>query len=220
MSALRFLPALLAPSLALIGWSAVAPLGAFVAEPARPALLALLLVGRLAMSDAYRFRIQTTREARAQVLLPLTALTCTAAALLGLPALDARPELLPAAWRADTLARWAGVLLFGVGIGLQAWSARTLGRWFSPRIAIQPAHQLIRSGPYARLRHPFYSGLLLTIPGLPLAFGWWLGLPLLALVLPVVLWRVSVEEGLLQAAFGEEFTAHAARTRRLVPWLF
>lgn len=221
MSALRFLPALVAPALVLLGWGLVAPLPAFLDQPARPALLVALVLGRLAMSDAYRFGIRARAEARAQVLLPLLALSLTAAALVALPALDARPELLPAGLRAaHPLARAAGALLFGLGIGLQAWAARTLGRWFSPRIAIQPGHELIRSGPYARVRHPFYTGLLLTIPGLPLAFGWLLGLPLLGLALPLVVWRVGVEERLLADEFGAAFADHAARTRRLVPFLY
>lgn len=215
----RFLVAALGPVLIVLGFGTDHP-GSFAAEPARPLIVVALFLGRIAMSGAYRFRIDTRSEAKAQVLLPITVITVTASAMFGLPYLDARPDLLPALHLELLGARWIGLALFGGGIALQAWSTVTLGKWFSPRIAIQPEHQLIQTGPYAWIRHPFYTGLLACLIGFPAAFGSWVGLPVAAAALGVVLYRVRVEERLLAEAFGEEFAALETRTKALVPFVY
>ena len=184
------------------------------------AIVLAVFLGRLAMSGAYRFKIDTQSEAKAQVLLPITVITVTASAMFGLPYLDARPDLLPGWHRDRPGARWVGAALFAGGISLQAWSTITLGKWFSPRIAIQPEHQLIQTGPYAWGRHPFYTGLLACLIGFPAAFGSWIGLPVAAAASLVVRYRGSVEERLLAEAFGEEFVALKARTKAKVPFVY
>ncbi len=192
----------------------------FLQEPARPLLLVVLAVGRYAMGGAYRFKIETQAEAKKQVLIPLTVITITAGAMLGLPWLDAHPELLPELRLETPILRWIGVALFAGGVSVQAWSTITLGKWFSPRIAIQAEHELIQTGPYAHVRHPFYTGLLACLIGLPAVFGFWVGLPFAALAFGVVLYRVSVEERLLEAEFGDVFREHKARTKSLIPFVF
>jgi protein-S-isoprenylcysteine O-methyltransferase Ste14 len=213
----RLLIAAIGPALILLGFGDPA---AFAAEPARVALVVALFVGRIAMGGAYRFKIDTTSEAKAQVLLPLTVITVTLAAALGLPYLDARPDLVPAVRLEASWVRWLGAGLFAGGIALQAWSTITLGKWFSPRIAIQPEHELIQTGPYRWIRHPFYTGLLACVAGFPAAFGSWIGFPVAAVTFGVVLYRVSVEERLLGEAFGDDFEALKARTKRLVPFIY
>jgi len=214
----RLLISALGPLLVLLGFGLDA-LERFAEEPARPLFVLVLALGRYAMSGAYRFKIETQSEAKTQVLIPLSVITITIAALLGLPRLDRLGSL--SALRLDSPAlRWAGVALFAAGISFQAWSTITLGKWFSPRIAIQPEHELIQTGPYAYVRHPFYTGLLACLVGAPAVFGFWIGLPVAALAGGVVLYRVSVEERLLEAEFGEVFRAHRARTASLIPFVF
>lgn len=58
--------------------------------------------------------------------------------------------------------------------------------------------KVISSGPYALVRHPMYAGVLVMIIGVPLALGSWWGLAVLALVLPVLVWRILDEEKLLK----------------------
>jgi protein-S-isoprenylcysteine O-methyltransferase len=82
-------------------------------------------------------------------------------------------------------------------------------------------HQLITTGPYRLLRHPSYAGSLLTLAGLGLALGNWLSL--LSAVLGALLGfirRIPIEEAVLQARFGAEYTAYTQRTWRLVPFMW
>ena len=43
-----------------------------------------------------------------------------------------------------------------------------------------------------------YTGVLIMVLGVPLALGSWWGLMIIALVLPVLMWRILDEEKLLE----------------------
>jgi protein-S-isoprenylcysteine O-methyltransferase len=107
------------------------------------------------------------------------------------------------------------------GIALRLWAVRTLGPRFRTVVMIDDDHQLITTGPYRLLRHPSYAGSLLTLAGLGLALGNWLSL--LSAVLGALLGfirRIPIEEAVLQARFGAEYTAYTQRTWRLVPFMW
>lgn len=58
-----------------------------------------------------------------------------------------------------------GSLLIVSG-SLLRWSCYTyLGRLFTYEIAVQEEHHLVTSGPYAVVRHPAYSGILMIFAG-------------------------------------------------------
>ena len=65
------------------------------------------------------------------------------------------------------------MLLTWLGIGLAIWARYHLAEYWSARVTIKEDHQLIRTGPYARLRHPIYSGLILATIGSALVIGKW-----------------------------------------------
>jgi Isoprenylcysteine carboxyl methyltransferase (ICMT) family len=52
-----------------------------------------------------------------------------------------------------------GVAFTWIGIGIALWAPYNLGQYWSARITLKEDHQLIRTGPYAYLRHPIYTGL-------------------------------------------------------------
>ena len=76
--------------------------------------------------------------------------------------------------------------------------------------------RLATTGPYARMRHPQYSGFLLVMIGFLLQ---WPTIPTLVMfpVLVLVYRRLALaEEREMEARFGEEWTAYARRTPRFV----
>jgi protein-S-isoprenylcysteine O-methyltransferase len=101
------------------------------------------------------------------------------------------------------------------------WSAiRTLGRFFTVDVAIHPDQTVVQSGPYAWVRHPSYSGLLLLLLGLGFQFRDGLSMAVLLVPSAWVIWnRIRVEERALAAALGAPYAAYCLRTRRLVPGL-
>jgi protein-S-isoprenylcysteine O-methyltransferase Ste14 len=85
---------------------------------------------------------------------------------------------------------------------------------------VQDEHRLVEAGPYRVLRHPAYTGGLLTVAGIGLAMGNWLSLlVLMGVVLIGYGYRIRVEEQALKARFGERYDRYAAARWRLVPFL-
>lgn len=117
--------------------------------------------------------------------------------------------------------RLAGAALFLGGVALRLASMRTLRRAFSYDVKVTAGQELVTHGPYAAVRHPAYTGLVV----LSLSCGIWnpsaIGLVALAVTtLPQVLIRVAHEERVLAAHFGARWSAYTARTRRLVPGIW
>lgn len=121
----------------------------------------------------------------------------------------------------DTAIQLAALPAFVAGGLLALWSARHLGRFLVVEIARAKDHELITSGPYARIRHPTYTAtiLLALSPALLLLHV----LLILNLVLVVVLatYRARLEERLLasEEGFGAEYRAYKMRTGRFLPRL-
>jgi protein-S-isoprenylcysteine O-methyltransferase Ste14 len=77
--------------------------------------------------------------------------------------------------------------------------------------------KVISTGPYAWVRHPMYSGMLLLVLATPMALGSWWGLLPALLAIPVLVWRIVDEEKLLNAEL-PGYADYAGRVRhRLVP---
>jgi protein-S-isoprenylcysteine O-methyltransferase Ste14 len=106
----------------------------------------------------------------------------------------------------------------GGAIGLFAASSRELGRNWSLVARMRDDHQLVRTGPYARVRHPIYLGMLLFLLAFAVGLGHWTQL---VIALPVFLAgtaiRTRLEDGLLEQQFGEEFRDYRSATPALIP---
>ena len=132
-----------------------------------------------------------------------------------------RPSVvLPLFSPASLLATAAVALLMAGATWLFAASSSALGRNWSIVARMRSDHELIRSGPYARLRHPIYLGLLLFLLALAIAFGHWLQLIVaMPLYLAGTRIRADVEDRLLEQMFGEPFRDYRNSTPALLPRL-
>ena len=112
-----------------------------------------------------------------------------------------------------------GVLLTWLGIALAIWARYHLAEYWSARITIKEDHQLIRTGPYTRLRHPIYSGLILATFGSALVIDRWRCVLGFCLVVAGYCFKVKKEESMLSQQFGEAFREHQKHTGFLFPSL-
>ena len=113
--------------------------------------------------------------------------------------------------------RWVGVALTTAGIGLAISARRHLGENWSDKVELKVDHQLIRSGPYAYLRHPIYSGVLLGVAGTALAIGMVRGGLAFCLLLTSYAIKARKEDRVLAGKFGDEFREHERNTGFLLP---
>lgn len=114
-----------------------------------------------------------------------------------------------------------GITLMLAGLAFRFYAMSVLGRFFTYHVVVHPGQTVVEAGPYRHIRHPSYTGALITLVGLGLALGNWAGLlVLLACMGTAYAYRMSVEEAALVAALGEPYKEYMRRTRRLVPFLY
>jgi protein-S-isoprenylcysteine O-methyltransferase Ste14 len=112
-----------------------------------------------------------------------------------------------------------GVVLTWAGIALALWARWHLGQYWSAHITIKEDHKLIRTGPYARLRHPIYSGLDLAVIGSALAIDEWRCVAGVCLIILAYWLKAKREERMLTLRFGADFDEHCLQTGFLLPRL-
>jgi protein-S-isoprenylcysteine O-methyltransferase len=127
---------------------------------------------------------------------------------------------LDARFRPDlTVIAWAGFAITAVGIGVMAWSRIALGRNWSANVTIKQGHELVRSGPYAFVRHPLYSGVLLAMLGTAIAFGQLRGLVGFALTFAGWWLKSRTEEQFMLQQFGARYEQYRREVKALIPYV-
>jgi protein-S-isoprenylcysteine O-methyltransferase Ste14 len=115
----------------------------------------------------------------------------------------------------------AGVLIGWSGLLLRWWSFMTLGSYFTVVLKTSEDHRVVDHGPYRVLRHPSYTGLLLTLLGGALIYQNWAGtVCCVVVVLVALVYRIRIEERALDAALGAAYRDFAAGRARLVPFVW
>jgi protein-S-isoprenylcysteine O-methyltransferase Ste14 len=134
--------------------------------------------------------------------------------LLGVNGIGLIPRWLP-------VLSYAGITLVILGLVIR-WSAvLTLKRYFTVDVAIARDHKIVDKGLYGVIRHPAYSGALLSFLGLAIYFSNIITfLIIMAPITGAFMYRIRVEEQALRAAFGDEYAAYCVRTKRLIPGVY
>jgi protein-S-isoprenylcysteine O-methyltransferase Ste14 len=115
--------------------------------------------------------------------------------------------------------RWLGFLLGLAGLAIWIWAQIALGKEWSPQLQLREKHRLVTAGPYARMRHPIYSGMIVWVGGLALVSANWIFVVFGVLMCAMFIVRVPREEQMMIDAFGEEYREYMKRTERVFPKL-
>ena len=107
------------------------------------------------------------------------------------------------------------------GLAIRWVAILTLGHAFRVDVAVAHGQQLVDKGIYRIVRHPSYTGCLVSFLGLGMTY---LDIvSVLVVTMPIAaafLYRIHVEEAAMRAAMSSEYAQYAARTKRLVPFLY
>jgi protein-S-isoprenylcysteine O-methyltransferase Ste14 len=114
-----------------------------------------------------------------------------------------------------------GVVVILIGVAFRWYAIGVLGNYFTRKVVVSANQPVLQHGPYRFIRHPTYSGTLLTMLGVGLATTNWIGLVvLLLLTFTGHLYRVHVEEKALIQAIGQPYTLYMQRSKRFIPGVF
>jgi protein-S-isoprenylcysteine O-methyltransferase Ste14 len=131
-----------------------------------------------------------------------------------------KPIPLPVSDSILLLITLVGAVFYFPGIGLYLWGLSVLRTQFGVSgllgAELYQGHQLIKNGPFARIRHPMYAGVLLAAVGALLIFRTWAMLLFMPMSL-VVIGRAEREEKLLAAEFGEQWESYASKVPKWFP---
>ncbi|NNN01950.1 MAG: isoprenylcysteine carboxylmethyltransferase family protein [Acidimicrobiaceae bacterium] len=117
-------------------------------------------------------------------------------------------------WRAGI-----GLVLFGLGLGFAVWARLHIGRNWGTPMSQKDDPELVTSGPYALVRHPIYSGILLAGVASALALDWnWLLMVVLTGI--YFIYSAKVEERHLTKVFPVDYPLYRHSTKMLVPFIF
>lgn len=114
---------------------------------------------------------------------------------------------------------WIGAALTAVGIGVAIWARVSIGRNWSSRPAVKEHHQLVTTGPYAYVRHPIYSGIMLAALGTALISSIF-GVGMFIFISIAFALRMNKEEKIMLDLFPEQYPEYRKRTKRLVPFVW
>jgi protein-S-isoprenylcysteine O-methyltransferase len=127
-------------------------------------------------------------------------------------------------WRITALQpalSWAGIVMIWAGMAFRLWAILTLGAFFRTSVVLQDGHQLVTAGPYRWLRHPAYTGSIVTLTGLGLALGNWVSLAAMT-VFPAlaIAYRIHAEERALTEQFGASYADFRKARSAVLPFVW
>ncbi len=120
----------------------------------------------------------------------------------------------------SNLSGFIGALISLLGMGFAIWARKTLGSNWSAKVTLKEGHELIQNGPYSIVRHPIYTGFEMGVLGPAIVFGQLKGFIALAIVFAAHVWKIGMEEDIMNTQFPTQYAAYSKRVKRLIPFIF
>jgi len=111
-----------------------------------------------------------------------------------------------------------GLGLLMLGLAFTVWARVYLGRNWSGTVTLKEGHELIRSGPYAYVRHPIYTGLLVALLGSAVGCGELRAMIGLCVVAGAFIRKLRIEERFMREIFPGQYQRYCAQVPSLVPF--
>ena len=114
----------------------------------------------------------------------------------------------------------AGTTLFIAGLLIRVAAQATLKRNYSGTLRIRDGHTLITHGIYSHVRHPVYTGVILSALAIPIYTTSLPGLLIALLGIPLFNYRIANEEKMLTQQYGHQYTEYIKTTPKLIPRIY
>lgn len=115
---------------------------------------------------------------------------------------------------------YAGLGITAAGLLFAVVARLYIGTNWSPLIQVKEGHELIQSGPYAVVRHPIYSGLMLATLGTAIEYGEVSGFAGFVMIVAAWSYKSRLEESAMAEQFGPKYETYRARVKGLVPFVW
>jgi protein-S-isoprenylcysteine O-methyltransferase Ste14 len=116
---------------------------------------------------------------------------------------------------------YIGLGIVILGMILRFISILTLGKLFTVDVTIREGHKIKKDGVYKLIRHPSYTGSLLSFIGFGITLNNWLSLIVVTILITIgLIYRIIIEEKVLINQFGTEYLDYQKTTYRLIPWIY
>ena len=114
-----------------------------------------------------------------------------------------------------------GLILIVVGMIIRFISIWSLGKFFTVDVTIRENHTIKKDGIYRIIRHPSYSGSILSFIGFGITLNNWMSLIIITVLITyAMLNRIKIEESALIDQFGEDYLIYMKNTCRIIPWIY
>ena len=121
-------------------------------------------------------------------------------------------------WALATPVAWTLVGITVLGFAFCWWARLYLGTLWSGSVTAKADHRIVDTGPYALVRHPIYTGLLISTVGTAALYGTAVNLLGVPLILAGLWMKARLEERFLRAELGAEaYDNYAKRVGMLLP---
>jgi protein-S-isoprenylcysteine O-methyltransferase Ste14 len=112
-----------------------------------------------------------------------------------------------------------GLAIFVLGLALAVWARVYLGRNWGMPMSQKADPELVTTGPYSKVRHPIYSGIILGMVGTAIAVSvyWLIAVAILA---GYFVYSAVVEERNMAKLFPAAYPPYKRATKMLIPYVF
>jgi protein-S-isoprenylcysteine O-methyltransferase Ste14 len=111
-----------------------------------------------------------------------------------------------------------GLAAWTLGLGLAIWARLYIGRNWGMPMSKKADPELVTTGPYHRVRHPIYSGIILALIGTAVAVSlYWL--VAVALAGAYFIYSAVTEEHYLAGQFPDTYPTYKQSTKMLIPFI-
>lgn len=116
---------------------------------------------------------------------------------------------------------YLGIMMLFGGLYLRLEAISTLNSYFTNEVRIGENWKLIQNGLYKKIRHPSYTGGLVSLLGTSILFESFISFFIsLILLLSVYIYRITLEEKELIRYFGEKYVIYQKSTKALLPFIY